>query len=420
MPSMTIAAANGSKVNSRSKAGIPQSATKLFIGGITKNTSTEVLRQHFSLFGRVLDCVAMRREDGRPRGFGYVTLDSAQAAECCLAAPQVIDGRVVDLKRAVPEGSMEMALKATRLRTQGCAGVKLQQQQQQQRASILSTPAPYPESAAAAFDILTTAPPMLTMMWPGSPANSHWAANNEDMDSSENHFDCTELLSTSPTWRTAVGSQLLSTAPSPTEQWQPECTPETPAHASVLSASAPEFIPKVDSADEETLQKPARRAALGDITNTHAQASSKSWTEYAVAVAKKVAPPPGLMQQPDISLEPASIPWQPDEEISPTCSSLLSPVHRSTLLSTTPVASATFPMFQKTTHEVSAVAKETRTMCTQTEEKDKPVDGDTSMDVQVSQISREELLGLRSGKNECNLGFRTTRRLQAMARFGGA
>jgi len=59
-------------------------------------------------------------------------------------------------------------------------------------------------------------------------------------------------------------------------------------------------------------------------------------------------------------------------------------------------------------------------MCTQTEEEDEPVDGDTSMDVQVSPISREELLGLRSGKNGCNLGFRTTRRLQAIACFGGA
>lgn len=411
---MTIAAANGSKVNSRSKAA--QCPTKLFIGGITKNTSTEVLRQHFCRYGRVLDCVAMRREDGRPRGFGYVTLDSAQAAECCLAAPQVVDGRVVDLKRAVPEGSMEMALKATRLRTPGCAAAK--QQQQQQMPSFLSTPAPYPDSAAAAFNILTTAPPMLTMMWPGAAAQSHWEANDKGMESSENYPDCAELLSTSPTWSTAAGIQLLSTAPSPSEHWQPECTPETPTHASVLSAaltgvlsaSAPEFIPKVDSADEmgkESLQKTAPRAGLFDITNTHAQASPKSWTEHAMAVAKKVAPPPGLMQHPDISLDP----WQPDDDISPTCSttcsSLLSPVHGSTLLSTTPVASATFPALRTTTHEVSVVAKETKTMSTQTEEEDEAVDADTSMGAQVSSISREDMLSLRSGGNGCKLGFCT-------------
>eukprot|EP00930_Biecheleria_cincta_P004104 TRINITY_DN104_c0_g2_i1.p1 TRINITY_DN104_c0_g2~~TRINITY_DN104_c0_g2_i1.p1 ORF type:complete len:389 (+),score=83.72 TRINITY_DN104_c0_g2_i1:65-1231(+) len=385
MPAMTIAATNGSKVNGRSKAA--QSPTKLFIGGITKNTSTEVLRQHFCRYGRVLDCVAMRREDGRSRGFGYVTLDSSQAAECCLAAPQVIDGRVVDLKRAVPEGSMEVALKATRLRAQAAA------KQQEQGASILSTPAPYPEPAAAAFDILTTAPPTLTMMWPGSPAQSHWNDSNED--SSESFLDCATLLSTSPTWRTAAVNLFLSTTPSSLEQWQPECLPETPTNASILSASAPEFIPKVESADEVSLQKPAPpRAALGDITNTHAHGA-------------QVAPPPGLLQQADISLEPTCIPWQPDEEVSPTCSSLLSPMHASTLLSTTSVASTALLTLQNTTHEVSAVAKETRTISTQTEDEDEAVDANTSMDAEAPSISREDLLSLRSGRNGCNLGIRT-------------
>merc|ERR1719335_147910 len=78
---------------------------KLFIGGITRHTTTKQLRDHFSRYGRVLDCVAMRLADGRPRGFGYVTLDSPFAAERCLAEPQIIDSRVVDMKRAVPEGS---------------------------------------------------------------------------------------------------------------------------------------------------------------------------------------------------------------------------------------------------------------------------------------------------------------------------
>lgn len=78
---------------------------KLFIGGITRHTTTKQLRDHFARYGRVLDCVAMRQPDGRPRGFGYVTLDSPAAADRCLAEPQVVDGRVVDMKRAVPEGS---------------------------------------------------------------------------------------------------------------------------------------------------------------------------------------------------------------------------------------------------------------------------------------------------------------------------
>jgi hypothetical protein len=79
--------------------------TKLFIGGISRHTTTKQLRDHFAQFGRVLDCVAMRQPDGRPRGFGYVTLDSPTAAELCLCEPQNIDNRIVDMKLAVPEGS---------------------------------------------------------------------------------------------------------------------------------------------------------------------------------------------------------------------------------------------------------------------------------------------------------------------------
>jgi hypothetical protein len=45
----------------------------------------------------------MRAGDGRPRGFGYVTLDSPAAAQRCLYEPQLVDNRIVDVKLAVPE-----------------------------------------------------------------------------------------------------------------------------------------------------------------------------------------------------------------------------------------------------------------------------------------------------------------------------
>lgn len=90
-------------------ASVPQGVvirpTKLFIGGISRRTTTKQLRDHFSKRGRVLDCVAMRQPDGRPRGFAYVTLDSPAAAEYFLREPQMIDDRIVDLKPAVPDTS---------------------------------------------------------------------------------------------------------------------------------------------------------------------------------------------------------------------------------------------------------------------------------------------------------------------------
>lgn len=81
--------------------------TKLFVGGISRRTTTKQLRDHFSKHGRVLDCVAMRQPDGRPRGFGYVTLDTPEAAEHYLREPQTIDDRIVDVKPAVPDTTTE-------------------------------------------------------------------------------------------------------------------------------------------------------------------------------------------------------------------------------------------------------------------------------------------------------------------------
>jgi hypothetical protein len=92
-----------SMTSERTAKGAGVRPTKLFIGGISSNTSTKVLREHFSEYAQVLDCVAMRKPDGRSRGFGLVTLDSLAAAEHVLAVPQVIDGRVVDMKMAVPD-----------------------------------------------------------------------------------------------------------------------------------------------------------------------------------------------------------------------------------------------------------------------------------------------------------------------------
>jgi hypothetical protein len=83
----------------------PRCPTKLFIGGISRNTTTKTMKDHFSQHGRVLDCIAMRQQTGRSRGFGYVTLDSLDAAQRCIAEPQVIDSRVLDVKLAVPENA---------------------------------------------------------------------------------------------------------------------------------------------------------------------------------------------------------------------------------------------------------------------------------------------------------------------------
>jgi RNA recognition motif-containing protein len=74
---------------------------KLFVGGVSAHTTTDALRGHFSKYGRIIDAVVMQK-NGRPRGFGFVTFDHPMPAECALAEAQWLDGRLVDVKRAVP------------------------------------------------------------------------------------------------------------------------------------------------------------------------------------------------------------------------------------------------------------------------------------------------------------------------------
>jgi len=88
----------GSRLGGARAGGSP---TKLFVGGVSAHTTTEALRSHFAKYGRIIDVVVMQK-NGRPRGFGFVTFDHALPAELALAEPQWVDGRLVDVKRAVP------------------------------------------------------------------------------------------------------------------------------------------------------------------------------------------------------------------------------------------------------------------------------------------------------------------------------
>mmetsp|Transcript_17572 Transcript_17572/g.45425 ORF Transcript_17572/g.45425 Transcript_17572/m.45425 type:complete len:417 (+) Transcript_17572:87-1337(+) len=74
---------------------------KLFVGGLSAQTTTEALRIHFQQYGRLVDSVVMSK-NGRTRGFGFVTFDAPAGAAAALSEPQWLDGRIVDVKRAVP------------------------------------------------------------------------------------------------------------------------------------------------------------------------------------------------------------------------------------------------------------------------------------------------------------------------------
>jgi RNA recognition motif-containing protein len=76
---------------------------KLFVGGVSWNTSDEGLRAAFEQFGEVTDSkVITDRETGRSRGFGFVTF--AQGADADNAVEQMngaeLDGRALNVNEA--------------------------------------------------------------------------------------------------------------------------------------------------------------------------------------------------------------------------------------------------------------------------------------------------------------------------------
>ncbi|KAM9785497.1 heterogeneous nuclear ribonucleoprotein A1-like [Neosynchiropus ocellatus] len=81
----------------------PEQLRKLFIGGLSFETTDESLRAHFEHWGSLTDCVVMRDPSSkRSRGFGFVTYTSVKEVDEAMAArPHKVDGRVVEPKRAV-------------------------------------------------------------------------------------------------------------------------------------------------------------------------------------------------------------------------------------------------------------------------------------------------------------------------------
>uniref|UniRef100_A0A8C1ZL04 Heterogeneous nuclear ribonucleoprotein A1a n=1 Tax=Cyprinus carpio TaxID=7962 RepID=A0A8C1ZL04_CYPCA len=80
----------------------PEQLRKLFIGGLSFETTDESLRAHFEQWGTLTDCVVMRDPNTkRSRGFGFVTYSSVNEVDAAMdARPHKVDGRAVEPKRA--------------------------------------------------------------------------------------------------------------------------------------------------------------------------------------------------------------------------------------------------------------------------------------------------------------------------------
>ncbi|KAI6118084.1 hypothetical protein F5141DRAFT_1096031 [Pisolithus sp. B1] len=75
---------------------------KMFIGGLSWDTTDEGLKKYFSLFGKVDACTIMRDPDGRSRGFAFLTFEEPESVNAVLAQEHTLDGKTIDPKRAIP------------------------------------------------------------------------------------------------------------------------------------------------------------------------------------------------------------------------------------------------------------------------------------------------------------------------------
>jgi cold-inducible RNA-binding protein len=76
--------------------------SKLFVGNLAHTVNEKELQEMFAAHGPVTDVkIPTDRESGRPRGFGFVTMATAEGAQ---AAVQALNGRDIgDRKMTVTE-----------------------------------------------------------------------------------------------------------------------------------------------------------------------------------------------------------------------------------------------------------------------------------------------------------------------------
>jgi len=78
-------------------------STRLYVGNLSFNTSTETVRAAFEEFGAVSDVhLVSDRETGRPRGFGFVTMGTPEEAKKAIEGMdgQMLDGRPLRVNQA--------------------------------------------------------------------------------------------------------------------------------------------------------------------------------------------------------------------------------------------------------------------------------------------------------------------------------
>jgi RNA recognition motif-containing protein len=81
---------------------------RLFVGGLSFETTDEGLRSAFARFGEIVEAkVITDRSTGSSRGFGFVTYANAESARAAIAEMNgtTLDGRSVKVDQAQERGA---------------------------------------------------------------------------------------------------------------------------------------------------------------------------------------------------------------------------------------------------------------------------------------------------------------------------
>lgn len=82
------------------------SPAKIFIGGLSKDTSMSTFKEHFGKYGDLTDAVIMKdRYTQKPRGFGFITFADPSVVDRVIEEEHVINGKQVEIKRTIPKGA---------------------------------------------------------------------------------------------------------------------------------------------------------------------------------------------------------------------------------------------------------------------------------------------------------------------------
>eukprot|EP00124_Ichthyophonus_hoferi_P003022 Ihof_evm4s236 gene=Ihof_evmTU4s236 len=96
---------------------------KIFIGGLSWDTTEEGMRAYFGKYGDIVDCVVMKDpQTQRSRGFGFVSFSDGSALEAAIAGvPHTLDSRTVEVKKAQPKGEKRGEFKTKKVFIGGIA-----------------------------------------------------------------------------------------------------------------------------------------------------------------------------------------------------------------------------------------------------------------------------------------------------------